>query len=170
MSKQLPHVTNWSAHGTVHLKKAPKEIQDHLLNASHIGDEKLEQFSLDRVESVFVNFHDPIKKNKLRTFASVDASPVSVSNNTIALKSDREMFARLLVIQVRHSISMRDVLKFELSVFPPSLATSEGNLNKTVKSKLFQTLQDKIERIHARLATNPNIFDGMVLLQKTPPT
>ena len=65
---------------------------------------------------------------------------------------------------------MRDVLKFELSVFPLSLATSEGNLYKTVKSKLFQTLQDKIERRHARLATSPNIFDGMVLLQKTPPT
>ena len=75
MSKQLPHVTNWSAHGTVHLKKAvisglasgraaPKEIQDDLLNASHIGNEKLEQFLLDRVESASVNFHDPIKKNK----------------------------------------------------------------------------------------------------------
>ena len=111
-----------------------------------------------------------IKKNKLRTFTSLDASPVSITNNTIALKSDTEMFARLLVIQERRGISMREVLKFELSVFPLSLATSEGNLNKTVKSKLLQTLQDKTETRHARLATNPNIFDGMVLLQKTPPT
>ena len=109
-----------------------------------------------------------MKKNKLRTFNSLGASPVSVSTNTIALKSDREMFPRLLVIQERCGINMRDILKFELSVFPLSLATSEGNLNKTVKSKLFQTLQDKIERRHERLATNPNIFDGMVLLQKTP--
>ena len=69
----MPHVTNWSAHGTVHLKKAvisglasgraaPEEIQDDLLNASHIENEKLEQFFLDRVESASVTFHDQEKQ------------------------------------------------------------------------------------------------------------
>ena len=39
-------------------RAAPKEIQDDLLNASHTGNEKLEQFLLDRVESASANFHD----------------------------------------------------------------------------------------------------------------
>ena len=62
---------------------------------------------------------------------------------------------------------MRDVLQFELTSLPFSLATVSGGLTKTVKSNLFQKLETRIPTLLQK-PTNCYIFDGMVLLQKLP--
>ena len=148
---------------------APKEIQNDLLNAADVGKKQLKDFLVTRIEATSQHFHDPIKKNKLKTFSSIDTKPIKVNNTTINLKSDRETFARLLVVQQNRRISLQDVLKFELSSFPLALANPDGTMTKTMKVKLFQSLQDKIPTIPSCRSNTPNIFDGMVLLQKLPP-
>ena len=93
-----------------------------------------------------------------------------MKGNNIAIKSDRETFARLLVIQGSRGINIRDVLCYELSSVPLSLANPDKTLRKTVKSKLFQSLIPSIPTMLTYPSNTPPIFDGMVLLQKLPPT
>ena len=62
-------------------------------------------------------------------------------------------------------MSMKEILKYELSAFLLSLSTCDGSLTKTVKSKLFQAIQDWIKVLSAPMRNTPSIF-GMVLLQK----
>ena len=65
---------------------------------------------------------------------------------------------------------MKEILKYELSAFPLSLSTYDGSLTKTVKSKLFQVIQDQIKVLSTSMRNTPSIFDDMMLLQKIPST
>ena len=67
-------------------------------------------------------------------------------------------------------MSMKEILKYELSAFPLSLSTYDGSLTKTVKSKLFQVIQDQIKVLSTSMRNTPSIFDDMMLLQKIPST
>ena len=73
---------------------------------------------------------------------------------------------RLLSIQQKRNVDLRKVLEYELGTLPLSLANYDGTLCKTQKSKLFQHLKSTINKA----GNYPKIFDGMVLLQKLPPT
>ena len=77
-----------------------------------------------------------------------------MTNTTIALKSEKR------------GVSMKEILKYELSAFPLSLSACDGSLTKTVKSKLFQAIQDHIKVLSAPTRNTPSIFDDMALLQK----
>ena len=150
-------------------RAAPADIQTDLLNAPEIGSDKLNGFIATRIHSNAVSFYASIQKNKLKTFSHLDACPISISSSIIALKSDRELFARLLVLQEQRGISMREILKFELAALPLSLAKHDGTLAKTVKSKMFLALKDQIPVLTSHKRNSVHIYDGMVLLQKIPP-
>ena len=150
--------------------EAPLDVQNDIMNAANIGDTQAKTFISSRIESGVTGFHDPIKKNKLKTFCSLSKKrQIKVKDTFVAVKSDREIFARLLVIQRKRGIDIKDVLKFELSSLPLSLATVNGTLCKTVKSKLFQSFMPLISTISSDHNNIPVIADGMVLLQKLPP-
>ena len=95
---------------------------------------------------------------------------MKVKNQNIAIRADRETFARLLSIQQKRNVDLRNVMRYEFGVLPLSLANYDGTLCKTQKSKLFKHLQTAIPETEAIPEDCPKIFDGMVLLQKLPPT
>ena len=149
---------------------APKDLQDDLLNAKDIGAGQLKDLVAVRIQSDETQSHDPRRKNKLKTFSCLEANPINMTKTTTALKSDQEIFARLLLLKEKHGWSMKEILKYELSAFPLSLSTRDGSLRKTVKSKLFQAIQDQVKVLSAPMRNTPSIFDGIVLLQKILPT
>ena len=61
-------------------------------------------------------------------------------------------------------------MQYELGVLPLSLANTDGTLRKTQKSKLFQHLESTLSEVESIPENCPKFFDGMVLLQKLPPT
>ena len=152
--------------------EAPEDIKKDLLEAETIGKNRLLDFVKSRIETNNIDFYAPIKKNKLRTFDTAVAVKIKVKGKYIAVRSDRETFARLLIIQKCHGIDMKEVLKYEL---PPFLCHCQtggtlSTLCKTVKASLFKFLNKSIETVDMVPENTPRIYDGMVLFQKLPPT
>ena len=115
------------------------------------------------------NLNNPIKKNMLLTFDSTEKKVASKPKGiTVALRSDRDTFARLLLIQKDRDIDLKETLQFELTPLPLSLANTDGTLSKTVKSELFAQLSKSIPQVTLLLKNTVSIFDGMFLFQKPP--
>ena len=151
--------------------EASKAIVDDLLNAEEIGTNRFKEFLKKRVESNEINFYAPIKKNMLRTFDKTSGPKiVKVKNKEVAIASDRETFARLLIIQQKRDVSLKEVMKYELSPTPLSLSDPDASttLRKSSKSLLFNYLKSDIPVVNSVPDNTVPIFDGMVLFQKLP--
>ena len=152
--------------------EAPEDIKKDLLEVETIGKNRLLDFVKSRIETNNMDFYAPIKKNKLRTFdTAVAVKKIKVKGKDIAVRSDRETFARLLIIQKCRGIDMK-VLKYELSPVPLSLSNPDtlSTLCKTVKASLFKFLNKSIETVDMVPENTRRIYDDMVLFQKLPPT
>ena len=62
------------------------------------------------------------------------------------------------------------MLNFELSPYPLSLCHPDGTMTKTMKSKLFACLAEKIPQLTSVPQNTPSIYDGIVLFHKLPKT
>ena len=150
---------------------ANKKVENDLLRAEHEGKMRLKEFAASRIECNDIGFHDPIKKLKLFTFESLmQTSVVKVKGIEVAIRSDRKTFARMLIIRGERDISLQKVLEYELSSLPLSIANPDGSLCKSDKSKLFTSLESFIPTVDIIPPNCPFVYDGMVLLQKLPPT
>ena len=78
---------------------ASKDIHD-LLNATKVGQSRLGIFINDRIETANINFYAPIKKNNLKMFdVTKKTSVMKVKDKKVAIRADRNTFARLLSIE-----------------------------------------------------------------------
>ena len=73
-----------------------------------------------------------------------------------------ETFSRMLLIQRRRNVDLRDVLEYKLGTLPLPLSNYDATLIKPQKSKLFQQLESSISRCNNGPENCPKIFDGMV--------
>lgn len=92
-----------------------------------------------------VPFHDPLKKLKLVSFTSSTLSKVKISGKDVMIKADRNLFARLLIAAQKRSMDLREMFEYSLGPVPWSLASADGSLCKTDKSKLLESLTKEIE-------------------------
>ena len=93
---------------------------------------------------------------------------VSVKGKDLVIRADRNLFARLLVIQEKREISLKELLRFSLGPIAWSLATPTGTIYKSVKSKLLASLELKISLIDAIPPRSARIYDGMCIIQQLP--
>ena len=121
---------------------APPDVANDLLQAYQIGSTHAEKFVHERLCSGSVGYFDKLQKLKLKTFSSM-AKTVTVRANSrdVAIKADRSFFSRMLAILTSRNLDLRMVLLFSLSPLPLSLASPQGNLNKTTKSSLLSLLE-----------------------------
>ena len=120
---------------------APQKVEEDLLLAYDKGEEAMTTFIRKRLISTEVPFYDPIPKLKLATFDSVSLSSVKIGGREVILKADRDLFAHLLVVAQTRDMDLREVFKYSLGPLPWSLASADGSLCKTVKSKLQESLE-----------------------------
>ena len=147
------------------------EIKEDLLQANEVEKKCLKNFIDKRIKKNEQNLSDPIKKNMLLTFESTEKKAASKPKGiTVALRSDRDTFARLLLIQKDRDIDLKENLKFQLTPLPLSLANADGTFSKTVKSKLFAELSKSNPEVTLFLENTVSIFDRMVLFWKLPST
>ena len=66
----------------------------------------------------------------------------------------------------KRSISTRELLKYSLDPIAWSLATPEGSIYKSVKSKLLNELEDRIPVLSAIPPKNARIYDGMCIIHQ----
>ena len=92
------------------------------------------------------NIYCKIPKTKLQTFSDIGKKVAgkSKSGKLVTLRNSKALFAKMLLVAKSRQLEMKEVLKYSLRPFPCSLATNEGGLIKTVKSKLFNAIEGEV--------------------------
>ena len=113
-----------------------------------------------------VKFLDPTKKLKLKTFRSLSIkTKVKTGGKIVQIKADKELFARLVIIAQARSMDLKQVLQYLLGPVPWSLATADGAMCKTPKSKLLPLLESAASPVEQPPHGAAHIIDGMAMLQ-----
>ena len=60
----------------------------------------------------------------------LEQQKLSVNGKDVAIRADRELFARLLIIREKRGISIKELLKYSLAPIAWSLATPQANIFK----------------------------------------
>lgn len=146
-----------------------KDAAKNLLDANSLGENQFTAFCEDNLLGDNRDIYAKIKRNKLRTFSCKSKKVTDSKGQTIAVKSTRNLFARLLVISKTRKIDLKSLLSFSLSEFPLSIATSSGDLVKTTKSKMFEVLEKTASNSLVDVKNLPNetalIVDAMAVVQ-----
>ena len=144
---------------------ASKKVEEDLCTAYDKGKEAMTAFIRKRLTTNEISFHDPILKLKLATFDSMAVSSVKIGGKEVMLKADRDLFACLLVVTQTRDMDLQEVFKYSLGPLPWSLASVDGSLCRTVKSKLLETLIEGVEPAEDVPSSAALIVDGMAVLQ-----
>lgn len=143
-----------------------------LLNAKERGEETFQEFFQQRLETEKVDFHATITKLKLKTFKDTAASSVTkVRGKEMALKADRDFFARLIVVGTVRKIDIGEMLVYSLGPFPAAIANMDGSLVKTDKAKLMHFLEGSVNPPATVEIPEGStwVCDGMALVQAMKP-
>ena len=149
---------------------SPTDISDVLVRSIDKGREQMNTFAEKWLNTNQISFWDPITKLKVKTFESttkkVQVKAVNVKLVTAGV--DRELFGCLLIAANVRQINLKEVLCYELSSLPFSLAHQDGSLRKTNKSSLAALIEAKVN-VCLRLQPFPRdtiyLIDGMALVQ-----
>ena len=148
---------------------ASEAVQNDLLNADSVGKTKSERFIDNRIKKNSVGFYDVIKKNQLKTFSTMkQVKNLNVNGKDVIIQAYRSFFARILILQEKRSICTRELLKCLLGSIAWSLATPEGSIYKSIKSKLLNVLEDRIPVLSTIPPGTARIYDGMCIIQLLP--
>ena len=148
----------------------PNDSTDGLIRSTEKGREQMNTFVEKRLNTNQVSFWDPIRKLKVKTFESTTRKiqVKAVSDKLVTVGADRELFGRLLIAANVRQINLKEVLCYELSSVPFSLAYQDGSLRKTNKSTLAALIESKVN-VCPRLKLFPrytiHLIDGMALVQ-----
>ena len=148
----------------------PPDIANDLVRSTEKGREQMNTFVEKRLNTNQISFWDPISKLKVKTFESTTkkVQVKAINDKLITVGADRELFGRLLIAANVRQINLKEVLCYELSTVPFSLAHSDGSLRKTTKSALAALIEAKVN-VCPRLQPSPrdtiHLIDGMALVQ-----
>ncbi len=151
---------------------ASEAISADLLNAKEIGEKAFVEFFQQRLNTDEVEFHAPLKKMKLKTFKDTATSTVTkVRGREIALKADRDLFARLIVVGTVRKIDIREMLVYSLGPLPAAIANVDGSIVKTDKAKLMHFLEGSVHPPATVEIPDGSIWvcDAMALVQAMKP-
>ena len=119
------------------------EITDYLLNAKETGKEAMLNYVDDRISKGSTPLHVPIHKLKLKTFANTQFKNTKAKAKISSLKSDRDLFAKLMVISKERSVDLEHLFQYELSSIPLAIAEEDGSLAKTNKAQTLRDIEGK---------------------------
>ncbi|KAG1683971.1 hypothetical protein GQR58_009569 [Nymphon striatum] len=121
---------------------ATSEIQDSLLNAEVYGRLQVNNFVAKRFVEKSEGLRAPIHKTKALTFASLyEKKKNAAQGKTAALKSDRQIFQRLITaFQAGRPVNLDRILTHELLKVPLSIAEENGSLRTGNKALLVGVL------------------------------
>ena len=149
----------------------PEEIAERLVKSKEEGLTQLDCFVQQRLHTNSVSFWDAIPNLRIKTFNTTRKKVRIPSSNekAVVMAEDRDLFGRLLIVAKVREINLREVLSYELSAVPYSLAHSDGTLRQTAKNVLLQILEN-YATVHPRLSAIAGIatvyiLDGIALVQ-----
>ncbi|CAH3019782.1 unnamed protein product, partial [Porites evermanni] len=148
----------------------PEEVADALLASRSKGQEQMKTFVKKRIQTNEVSYWDAIPKLGIKIFSSM-TKKVKVKagdEKSITVHADRDLFGRLRMVANARQINLMEVLSYELSPIPCSLAHQDGSLMKNTKSHLAGIIE-KLVTVVPQLQPSPEntfyILDGMAVIQ-----
>ena len=148
--------------------EASPEVQEAARHMWDIGEAEVNAY-LDNLLSDEADVYQTLKKTKLKTFGTqaVTMAVKNTKNEIVAIKSTKDLFAKLVLLARSREIDMQEVLKYSLRPFPSPLSTYDGNMVKTQKSKLLEILEKNanVECIASVPGKSCLIIDAMAMLQ-----
>ena len=147
----------------------PEDVAQTLVHNTEKGRQQMKAFVEQHINSNAVGFWEPIPNMKIKTFSSANKKiHVKSSDKLVTVNADRDLFGRLLIVSNTRQISLKDVLSFELSPVPYSLANADGSLRKGTKSVLSSLLEKDVNVVQ-QLTALPNptvvIMDSIAIIQ-----
>ena len=113
-----------------------------------------------------VDFFAALSRQDLKTFSSMkESTKIKVSGKKAILRADCNLFARMTVVAQARSMDMQEVLKHPLGQLPWSLASTDGTIAKTVKSKLAELVEKNVASLDEEPRASQWILDAMAVLQ-----
>ena len=134
----------------------PTDISDVLVRSTNKGREQMNTFVEKWLKTNRISFWGPITKLKVKIFESTTKKiqVKAVNDKLVTVGVDRELFGRLLIAANIRQINLKEVLCYELSSVPFSLAHQDGSLRNTTKSSLAALTEAKVN-IYPRLQPFP---------------
>ena len=107
------------------------------------GNKARDEFIEDRLIKKTASFFDPVKKQRLKTFAFLEkcVKLTGSEKKSKQMMTERNIFGQLVLLSLKHNISMEKTLRYPLGPVLWSLAASDGKPVKTDKSKLLHCLE-----------------------------
>ena len=156
----------------VHLCNGPvasDDVESDMKNMYKKGEAAAVSYIETNILSEKPDIYTPIKKMNLRTFSSMNKKITSKTKKgeIVALKNSKNLFAKMVLIARSRDLDMKNVLQYSLRLSPLPLATVEGNLIKTAKSKLIKTNESETEDAFVESVDGESalIVDAMSILQ-----
>ena len=148
---------------------ASDDVESDMKNMYQRGEAAAVSYIETNILSENPDIYTPIKKMNLRTFSSMNKKVTSKTKKgeIVALKNSKNLFAKMVLIARSRDLDMKDVLQYSLRPFPLPLATVEGNLVKTAKSKLLNTIESETQDAFVESVDGESalIVDAMAILQ-----
>ncbi len=145
---------------------ASKEVQKDLLGAYTVGKSASQTFCTDRIERPNVDLFTRITCQKLKTFANTGKQTVTkVKCQTVTLKSNSQLFSRLLMVGQTWKIDLHKLLAHALTNIPTSLATYDGLNVKTNKATLMHQFENTVPVLQSIPPNSAVLVDGMACCQ-----
>ena len=146
---------------------APEEVKSDLMCAFRIGSDAAKDFENSRLRSESSKIFEPIKTNKLKTFATaLKTSKTKIQSEAVQLRATWDMFNRLLIIGKSRNVDLKELLSYSLTPVPLSLGTSDGAICKTNKSQLIHELEKDTECVPNIPVGSALMVDGMAFIQQ----
>eukprot|EP00794_Sanderia_malayensis_P004496 gene4496-5094_t len=146
----------------------PNDIAEGLVRSTEKGRDQMNTFVENRLNTTEISFWDPIPKLNVKTFkfTTKKVQVKAANDKLVTVGADRDLFGHLLITANVRQINLRDVLCYELSPIPFSLAHQDGSVRKTTKSALATLVETKVN-VCARLEpfARDTIHLGMAFIQ-----
>ncbi|CAB4028920.1 Hypothetical predicted protein, partial [Paramuricea clavata] len=143
-----------------------------MISAKDIGEQKCKTFMSEQLLTREPDLFATLKATKLNTFSTMERKTKvrktkTIKGQIVELKNDLKFVSRLLAVGKSRNIDMKDVLTCSFRKFPSPIATVDGKLVKTPKSKLMHVLESRVEdpAIEHVPSNNALILDGLALIQ-----
>ena len=159
----------------------PEQVTADIMKALAAGSEAYQNFTTERIVGD-VSLWERMRRMKLKNWTSAgQRSEVKVRRETIELKENRSLFARLALAAVsRPEIDMADSIgTYEFSCISRALFATDGSLLPcTGKSQLMNILEEYSEQSHTasqlplqsveeqHVQSVTAVIDGMVVVQE----
>ncbi|XP_033106462.1 uncharacterized protein LOC117108533 [Anneissia japonica] len=146
---------------------ATDAVKNDLSKALDQGEEAATNYIKGCLIDNEFDMHAPIKNMKLKTFSENNQLLRTKSGKAVSAKSDRKLFARLLIAGQTRKIDLPEILSYSLGNVSFPLANFDGSLAKTNKSALLHAIEMTagdclIDRPPENAAL---MIDGMALIQ-----